>query len=213
MVLLLAVMAAAAAVLVSPQLAAADECMGVGAEEVSPACGGGGGGGTPPPPPPEESPPPPPPPSDDGCGGCGDPEAEGYAEDVGPAQEPTFYDHQGSCKAVYWGRQRKTWWGKIVFRYIEQVAWCWQNGVITYVNRSRWPELYSWLWNFSGHVSSNCSSEGCEELAGAHEVDIRTIGHFEACKGWCFLHSYPGVLIRINGWGGWIAVGWGGENG
>ena len=220
LLVLVAIAAAVAAALSSPQIAAAMSCMSTPDGEVSPACGGGGGGDEPPPPPPPDEPAPPPeepapppeepaPPPDDGCGGCTDPDASGYEYDLLGGEGRVFADHRGSCKSVYWGRERRTWWGKLIFRYIQLVEWCYRNGVITYVNRVRWPEVHSWLWQFGGNVGSNCS-ESCAELTGAHHVDIQTVGHFQACKGWCFLHSYPGIVIRINGWGGWGAYSWGG---
>ena len=207
LLLLVAFVAVATVTLVGPQVAAAFSCLGA-PNEPAPACGGDPQPPPEEPAPPPEEPAPPPPGDDDGCGGCTDPDADGYETDIGGEERETL-THRGTCKGVYWARERRTWWGKVIFRYLQHVHWCWRDGVITYIHRTRWPEVYSWLWGFGGHVGSNCT-ETCGELAGSHFVDIQTVGHFQACKGWCFLHSYPRVVIRVTGWGTWDAESWGG---
>jgi hypothetical protein len=45
----------------------------------------------------------------------------------------------GACRTRWARATRRNLAGFVVFRYNEQVRWCWRNGVISYFWRDRWP--------------------------------------------------------------------------
>ena len=138
-------------------------------------------------------------------GSCCDPDVEcGWDEqDAGAFQaSPDEYGYsadayEGRCKTVYAVRTRKNMYGFVMFRYYEQVRWCWNGIVTTYVWRDRWPADTNFGWGFDGNVSSNCNEDHCESLAGGNSATAWTQGSFHACLTWFCIHKYPIVSISV----------------
>ena len=65
----------------------------------------------------------------------------------------------GTCQTRYAYATRRNLAGFVVFRYNEQVRWCWRGGLLTYFWRDRWPSDTSFSWAFDGHIGSNCTYE------------------------------------------------------
>ncbi|MDQ2910887.1 MAG: hypothetical protein M3R39_07735 [Actinomycetota bacterium] len=109
----------------------------------------------------------------------------------------------GTCRTRYARATRHNLAWRIVFRYNEQVRWCWRGGVITYFWRDRWPSDTSFGWSFDGHIGSNCAYEHCVGRGvGTYSTDAWTQGAFHACVGWYCPHKYPIVDIWVHGDGG-----------
>lgn len=116
----------------------------------------------------------------------------------------------GSC-SVRWARATRRNLGHVVvFRYNEQVQWCWNRGVITYFWRDRWPSDTSFGWSFDGHIGTNCALEHCNGRGvGTYSTDAWTQGAFHACVLWYCPHRYPIVDIVVRGDGS-SAASWSG---
>jgi hypothetical protein len=131
---------------------------------------------------------------------CGTAELE-----TGVVAEPlAAYAYSGGiCRTRYARATRRNLFRFVVFRYNEQVRWCWSGGVITYFSRDRWPSDTSFGWGFYGHIGSNCVLEHCTGRGvGSYSTDAWTQGDFGVClKGFC-PHKYPIVDIWVHGDGG-----------
>ena len=109
----------------------------------------------------------------------------------------------GACRTRWARATRRNLAGFVVFRYNEQVRWCWRNGVISYFWRDRWPSDTSFSWAFDGHIGSNCTFEHCSGRGvGGYSTDAWTQGNFHACITWYCPHKYPVVDIWVHGDGG-----------
>jgi hypothetical protein len=109
----------------------------------------------------------------------------------------------GTCRTRYARATRRNLVGLAVFRYNEQVRWCWRGGAITYFWRDRWPSDTNFGWSFDGHTGSNCTYEHCSGRGvGAYATDAWTQGGFHACVTWYCPHKYPIVDIWVHGDGG-----------
>jgi hypothetical protein len=137
---------------------------------------------------------------------CGGEDYEsGYTEEG--SDEDWFPN--STCRQVRAYRQFKTWWGHVVWKYYQRVYWCWNGSVVTYLNRDRWPDTRCCLWQFFGHISSNCS-EHCNERVGHSWENVQTVGSYRHCATWCTREINPGVSISVSGVGSWGYGTWGG---
>ena len=77
---------------------------------------------------------------------------------------------QGTCakKGVYSRWTFRNLVGRTLWRYVEQVYFCFTGTQVTYFYRYRWAEVPSLLplvrwnpWEFKGHTDSNCANEHC----------------------------------------------------
>jgi len=109
----------------------------------------------------------------------------------------------GTCRTRWARATRHNLAWQIVFRYNEQVRWCWRNNVITYFWRDRWPSNTAWGWSFDGHTGSNCVYEHCSGRGvGTYSTDAWTQGAFHACITWYCPQKNPVVDIWVHGDGG-----------
>jgi hypothetical protein len=109
----------------------------------------------------------------------------------------------GSCRTRWARATRRNLFWLIVFRYNEQVRWCWRGGVITYFWRDRWPSNTNFGWGFDSHIGTNCIYEHCPNRGvGSYRTDAWTQGQFHACvPTYCF-YKYPLIDIWVHGDGG-----------
>jgi hypothetical protein len=114
------------------------------------------------------------------------------------------YDYAPGVCQTRWARAtRRNLARLVVFRYNEQVRWCYRNNAITYFWRDRWPSGTGFGWSFDGHIGSNCTYEHCSGRGvGTYSTDAWTQGHFHVCVTWYCPHKYPIVDIWVHGDGG-----------
>lgn len=114
------------------------------------------------------------------------------------------YDYApGICRTRWARATRRNLAHLVVYRYNEQVRWCYRNNVITYFWRDRWPSATSFGWSFDGHIGTNCAYEHCPNRGvGTYSTDAWTQGHFHVCVTWYCTHKYPIVDIWVHGDGG-----------
>jgi hypothetical protein len=125
--------------------------------------------------------------------------AEGYEE---------YYSDGSRCNTVWARRNYNTWFGTNLWRYYEEVHWCWAYGFITTFQRYRWPDINSAPWRWDGNIASNCADETCTDRSWASYTGttVMTRGQFHACAppyDWACNYQYPTVYIGVNGYGGW----------
>jgi hypothetical protein len=138
---------------------------------------------------------------------CYDPNVDcGYAElETGVLTESfdAYERSPGTCRTRYVRATRRNLARFIVFRYNEQVRWCWRGNAITYFWRDRWPSNTAFGWGFDGHINGNCIYEHCSGRGvGRYSTDAWTQGSFHACITWYCPHRYPTVDIWVHGDGG-----------
>jgi len=111
---------------------------------------------------------------------------------------------KGTCRTRWARATRRNLFWLIVFRYNEQVRWCWKGGVITYFWRDRWPSDTHFGWAFGGHIGSNCIYEHCSGRGvGTYSTDAWTQADFHACVPQLICtYKYPLVDIWVHGDGG-----------
>jgi hypothetical protein len=148
----------------------------------------------------------------DECGNMYDPvcfnEPDAWYEldDLGGADS---YSYFGGCKNPYVFVKYKNRFGYVLWKYNQQVNFCWNGGTITYTFRSRWVYVNPiWLngWGFIGHVNSNCDGGCYGWWVGWSWATFWTQGKFEICSLPFHIgcrSRYPLVGLNINGWGGW----------
>src|ERR671923_1482496 len=127
---------------------------------------------------------------------CGDPNIDcGTGEgDSGVTMESwAAYEYApGTCRTRWARATRRNLFWFVVFRYIEQVRWCWRNNAITYFWRDRWACCTAFSWSFDGHVGTNCVYEHCRGRGvGTYSTNAWTQGHFHACVPSYCPHKYP----------------------
>jgi hypothetical protein len=138
---------------------------------------------------------------------CTDPSVDcGTGEgDTGTVTESwTAYEYApGTCRTRWARATRRNLIRMPVFRYTEQVRWCWRSGLITYFHRDRWPSDTAFGWSFDGHVGSNCTYEHCPGRGvGTYSTNAWTQGSFHVCVPSYCVHKYPLVNIWVHGDGG-----------
>jgi hypothetical protein len=109
----------------------------------------------------------------------------------------------GSCRTRWARATRRNLAHLVVYRYNEQVRWCWSAGLITYFWRDRWASDTAFGWIFDRQLGSNCALEHCNGRGvGTYSTDAWTQGEFHACVIWYCPHRYPLVDIWVHGDGG-----------
>jgi hypothetical protein len=144
---------------------------------------------------------------------CEDPNVDcGYddfATDTTVESPPAYENSAGPCRTRWAYARRRNLFYLTVFKYNEQVRWCWRNNKITYFWRDRWPSDTHWGWAFDGHIGSNCIYEHCPNRGvGTYSTDAWTQGQFHVCLKFC-MYKYPKVDIWVHGDGG-SGASWGG---
>jgi hypothetical protein len=131
---------------------------------------------------------------------CGTGEGDsGIAIESAAAYEYT----PGPCRTRWARATRRNLIHLVVFRYTEQVRWCWNGNAITYFWRDRWPSGTAFGWSFDGHVGTNCVYEHCPGRGvGTYSTNAWTQGHFHVCVPSYCVHKYPIVNIWVHGDGG-----------
>jgi len=90
----------------------------------------------------------------------------------------------GLCRTRYARAVRRNLAGFVVFRYNEQVRWCWKGNVITYFWRDRWPSDTAFGWTFDGHhaeTNAFVTVSGWEEWDLGEDLKIKiSLGWFDA---------------------------------
>ena len=138
-----------------------------------------------------------------------DPGGGGDGEYIGWGDEGEYLTYSGgtsSCRVVWARRNWDSILGFNLWRYYEQVNWCYSGGVITSLHRYRWPEVNAIPWSFDGNVATNCNqNEDCSGRTGISSTTVWTEGQFHACflpLGGLCKYLYPVVSITVNGYGG-----------
>jgi hypothetical protein len=122
--------------------------------------------------------------------GCYDPNIDcgGGDYESGVTTEPAAaYQSVSSvnCRTRWARATRRNLFHLVVFRYNEQVRWCWSGNRITYFWRDRWPSDTHYSWSFDRHVNSNCTYEHCNNRGvGTYSTDAWTQGQFHVCVTW-----------------------------
>lgn len=131
---------------------------------------------------------------------------EGYATEEAWESAATGEAVWGGCKTVHARRNWNSIYGFNVYRYYQQVTWCWSGGQITSLHRARWAEVNAPLWQFDGHISTNCNvNEDCSGRTGIPYTTTWTQGQFHVCAvyEWVCNYQYPLVSISVSAYGGW----------
>jgi hypothetical protein len=129
----------------------------------------------------------------------------GYEEADSGSGYVTFNASYGLCRTVWARRTRKNLAGYVVWRYNEQINFCYNGSAVTLFSRARWPSEVGWSWGFDGHIGSNCTYEDCHGRIGSYAEDAWTQGGFHACVIWICTHKYPVVYMTVYGNGAWGA--------
>jgi hypothetical protein len=109
----------------------------------------------------------------------------------------------GTCRTRWARATRRNLAHMIVFRYNQQVRWCYRSNLITYFWRDRWPSNTAFGWSFDGHIGTNCAYEHCPGRGvGTYSTTAWTQGAFHVCLAWYCVHKYPLVSIWVHGDGG-----------
>jgi hypothetical protein len=109
------------------------------------------------------------------------------------------------CRTVWAGRYRKNALQIVVWRYRQEIFFCYKpnratgGGRITYLSRTRWGRTYLAVWTFRGHIG-NATSWNARWSYRAFSQ-----GHFEYCPGvWlCVASREPWVRMTVYGSGSW----------
>ena len=115
---------------------------------------------------------------------------------------PAYENSIGSCRTRWATATRRNIFWVTMFKYNEQVRWCWKDNRITYFWRDRWPSDTHFGWAFDGHIGSNCIYEHCPNRGvGTYSTDAWTQGQFHVCLKFC-VYKYPKIDIWVHGDGG-----------
>lgn len=123
----------------------------------------------------------------------------------GYTYDETFdnYDPLQTCRTKTKSRAFRTWYGYTVWRYKQRVRWCFNGTRITSMERTRYPEVGCCLWQFNGHVASNCRYETCFEKVGHFSETVTTVGSFKYCGFPCVYELNPGIDFTAYANGNW----------
>jgi hypothetical protein len=113
------------------------------------------------------------------------------------------YEPQQMCRSKTKARSFKTWWGYVTWRYRQKVRWCYNGVRVTSMERTRWPEVFCCVWQFSGNVLSNCQHETCWEKTGHASETVTTVGSFKYCYAFCVREVNPGIEFTAYANGNW----------
>lgn len=139
-----------------------------------------------------------------------------FAQPDAVAEPVSMYEVGGgvSCEVVW---VQITWkqviTGLLLWRYRQEIEWCWNSSRITSISRNRWGEKNGFPgnpWSFEGHQSSNCNTESCSDRAFGQSQIISTGGKFHACAFvvvFCSTKN-PYMEVRIHRGGGFEVVRW-----
>jgi hypothetical protein len=144
---------------------------------------------------------------------CQDPNVDCGYDDFSTdtmTESPAAYENSaGSCRTRWASARRRNIFWVTMFKYNEQVRWCWKDNKITYFWRDRWPSDTHFGWAFDGHIGSNCIYEHCPNRGlGTYSTDAWTQGQFHVCLKFC-VYKYPMIDIWVHGDGG-SGASWGG---
>jgi hypothetical protein len=93
------------------------------------------------------------------------------------------------------------YFGDKIWEYFQEINWCWDGSVITYLYRNRWGSAYIEFWQFQGHIQN---SEG----GGLYQFSYRafTQGQFGHCPpaNGCYEWRYPWLDMTVQGDGGYF---------
>jgi hypothetical protein len=138
---------------------------------------------------------------------CG---SDGFSTDTATESPPAYENSAGPCRTRWATVTRRNIFWVTMFKYNEQVRWCWKNNKITYFWRDRWPSDTHFGWAFDGHIGSNCIYEHCPNRGvGTYSTDAYTQGQFHVCLKFC-VYKYPKIDIWVHGDGGSGATSGGG---
>lgn len=103
------------------------------------------------------------------------------------------------CKRVWAARVYRNIFGTVLWRYVQQQAFCYDGRRITSLyDWRRWPEIYAYGWRFKGHIARFVSGR-----AGTWHYGTWTQGKFALCAAWCVREKLPWVDLDVYGNGGW----------
>jgi len=132
-----------------------------------------------------------------------------FATDTMTESPPAYENSIGSCRTRWATATRRNIFWVTMYKYNEQVRWCWKDNRITYFWRDRWPSDTHFGWAFDGHIGSNCIYEHCPNRGvGTYSTDAWTQGEFHVCLKFC-VYKYPKIDIWVHGDGG-SGASWGG---
>ena len=137
---------------------------------------------------------------------CQDPNVDcGYDDfstDTGTEAPAAYQYAAGSCRTRWVTARRRNYFWVTMYKYNEQVRWCWKSNKITYFWRDRWPSDTHWGWAFDAHIGSNCIYDHCPNRGvGTYSTDAWTQGQFHVCLKFC-IYKYAKVDIWVHGDGG-----------
>jgi hypothetical protein len=108
---------------------------------------------------------------------------------------------QASCKTVWAGRRRKNSLGLVVWRYRQEILFCYRRNRLVYVSRTRWGRTYlPCCWHFRGHIDSAITRNA------RWSYRAFTQGRFEYCGVGpviCVSSRTPWIRMTIYGNGTW----------
>jgi hypothetical protein len=103
------------------------------------------------------------------------------------------------CKRVWAARVYRNIVGIVMWKYLQQQAFCYNGSRITSLfDYRRWAHVAAPGWDFRGHIGRATTG-----AAGTWHYGTWTQGHFALCAAWCVEHKYPWVDIDVYGNGGW----------
>lgn len=107
-----------------------------------------------------------------------------------------------SCNRLVTVVTGRNTYGQQLWRYIQQIDWCYNGSRITDLFRRRWGEVSMSFWEYHGHIG-NFESGG----VGSWSYRAWTQGKFSLCFPvvGCFQHRYPWIdqTVRANGTASW----------
>jgi hypothetical protein len=146
-------------------------------------------------------------------GDCAD-----YWIDCGYTDNEVWTDWQNfgpgwGCRYVHARATRHNLAGFVVFRYQEQVYWCWNGYSITQFWRDRWPSDVNFSWSWDGHVWTDCGpydAEHCSGKTGVWGATASTKGQFHVCIAWWLCKTkFPTLSLSVYGNGAWSGAAYG----
>lgn len=95
-----------------------------------------------------------------------------------------YYGGSYRCKVVHAARTVRNIYWVTLFRYVEQVRWCYDGSTVREFTRWRWSDsLTLGMWHDDGDTGSSCTSEYCTEQIGSYWEHASTTRQFH--PNWC----------------------------